>query len=203
MTVKGLMLGAMLLMLGAGGAWAAEAPKEGKAEPAKNGAAKGEAKGEAKSEGGCARPGVDSVDPLKDPFQLLETLEKKRLEIEERVRWLEMRESELKLLEAKIDKRINALEELRVAIQGDLTKEKQVDDANILKLAKIYSGMKPKVAGEELQALDKTTAVKVLKTLSEKTAAKILNTMSADKAVPLAQELGLPIADRRQQKKPQ
>ncbi|MBF0285031.1 MAG: hypothetical protein HQL51_11295 [Magnetococcales bacterium] len=60
--------------------------------------------------------------------------------------------------------------------------------------------MKPRAADEQLQELTKPTAIKVLKTLSEKNAAKILNTMAPEKAVPLAQELGLPIADRRQRK---
>ncbi|MBF0283703.1 MAG: hypothetical protein HQL51_04510 [Magnetococcales bacterium] len=185
-------------------ALAAEAKGEAKGNNGKADAAAGESKGAAQPAGESAKPAdsrpVDLVDPLKDPFQLLESLEKKRLELDERIRWLELRENELKLLEVKIDKRIKALEELRQAIEKDLTKEKDLDDANIAKLAKIYSGMKPRAAGEQLQELTKPTAIKVLKTLSEKNAAKILNTMAPEKAVPLAQELGLPIADRRQRK---
>lgn len=140
---------------------------------------------------------VVASDPLKDPIQLLGDLETRRKSLEERAKWLELREGELKRLEEKIDKRITALEELRQEIQRDLSREKEVNDTNIARLAKIYAGMKPKDAAEQLRNLERRTAIKVLKVMSEKVAAAILGKMGGQDAVELADELGIPTSDKR------
>lgn len=141
---------------------------------------------------------LEDVDPLRDPIQLLDMLEKKRQELDERAKWLELRETELKRLEDKIAKRITALESLRDQIQKDMVREKEVDNTNIARLAKIYTGMKDKDAAAELQILDKETAVRVLKVMREKVAAKILAKMPPQQGAALAEELGIPINQRRQ-----
>lgn len=140
---------------------------------------------------------VTALDPLKDPLQLLGDLESKRKSQEDRAKWLELRENELKRLEEKIDKRIAALEDLRQEIQKDLAREKELNDANITRLAKIYSGMKAKDAAEQLRNLERRTAVKVLKVMPEKVAAAILGKMGGQDAVDLADELGVRTSDKR------
>lgn len=145
----------------------------------------------------AAAPSIVASDPLKDPIQLLGDLEAKRKSLDERAKWLELREIELKRLEEKIDKRISALEELRLEIQQDLAREKEVNDTNISRLSKIYSGMKPKDAAEQLRSLDRRTAVKILKVMPEKVAANILGKMGGQDAVDLADELGILTSDKR------
>lgn len=140
---------------------------------------------------------VQSQDPPRDPMLLLEHLEKRRLELDEREKWLEMRQVELARLEAKLKKRIEALENLRKVIEDGLNKEKELDDANIARLAKIYSGMKAKVAAARLRSLDRPTAIKILKVMREKTTAKILGKMPSMDAVKLSDALGVPVAERR------
>lgn len=140
---------------------------------------------------------ADVADPLKDPLQLLEILEKRRKELDERAKQLDFRDEELKRLEEKIEKRIGVLETLRLQIQTDMSKEKKVDDENIVRLAKIYSGMKPKMAAEQLKAMDQKVVLRVLRAMGEKQAAKILNRMEPESATPLTEALGLPLADKR------
>ena len=140
---------------------------------------------------------VDELGQIKDPLKLLKSLEERRLDLDKREKKLAMREEDLARLEKKLAKRIESLEKLRTVIQRDLEKEKEIDDGNIARLAKIYGNMKVKSAAASLQAMDQDTAIKVLKVMSEKTAGKILGKMKGGNAVSLANELGLPIVEKR------
>ncbi|MBF0180466.1 MAG: hypothetical protein HQM03_10635 [Magnetococcales bacterium] len=140
---------------------------------------------------------VVDIGLAKDPIALLEILEKRRADLDEREKWLEVREADLKRLEEKLGKRITALEQLRDAIRADVAQEKDQDDANIKRLAKIYAGMKPKAAASSLMAMDRETAVKALRAVPEKVAAKILSKMDVKEAVQISEALGMPIAQKR------
>ncbi|MBF0384004.1 MAG: hypothetical protein HQL69_23550 [Magnetococcales bacterium] len=134
---------------------------------------------------------------VNDPLKLLESLEGRRKALDKRAAQLEIRENDLKRLEEKLARRIANLEKLREEIQKDLTKEKEINTANIARLAKIYGSMKVKAAALGLQSIDQDIAVKVLKVMSEKTAGKILGKMKGGNAVVLANELGVSISERR------
>lgn len=165
----------LVLMLFAVPAWVAENSEKGKAER------------------------VVDIGLAKDPIGLLEILEKRRLALDEREKMLEIREADLKRLEEKMGKRVVALEHLRDAIRTDLAAEKEMDDANIKRLAKILAGMKPKSAATSLVSMDRNTAINALKAVPEKVAAKILSKMDVREAAQLSDALGLPIADKRGQ----
>jgi flagellar motility protein MotE (MotC chaperone) len=134
---------------------------------------------------------------IKDPMLLLKSLEERRKDFDDREEKLAIREQDLQRLEEKLAKRIKSLEVLRDVIQRDLGKEKEIDTANIARLAKIYGSMKVKAAAAGLQSIDQDIAVKVLKVMSEKTAGKILGKMKGGNAVVLANELGMSIAEKR------
>ncbi|MEO5363873.1 MAG: hypothetical protein H7838_09660 [Magnetococcus sp. DMHC-8] len=139
----------------------------------------------------------DKASGIADPAGLLNNLEHRRLELEKRAKWLDLREADLKRLEEKLAKRIASLETLRNEIRTNLDKEKVVDDANIMRLAKILSGMKVKAAADGLKSMDRETAVLVLKVMKEKVAAKILSKMDNEQAAQLANELGIPMAEKK------
>ncbi|MBF0401119.1 MAG: hypothetical protein HQL90_10175 [Magnetococcales bacterium] len=139
----------------------------------------------------------DKAVRVGDPASLLNSLEQRRLELDKRARWLDLREADLKRLEEKLAKRIASLEGLRNEIGASLDKEKVLDDANIARLAKILSSMKIKAAADGLKSMDRETAVLVLKVMKEKVAAKILSKMDSTQAVELANELGIPMAERQ------
>ncbi|MBF0108584.1 MAG: hypothetical protein HQL76_05360 [Magnetococcales bacterium] len=205
----------LFLFLFAAPGWTADAGKEVQAPPQQAGGSavaadkkSGTAQGtvpQASSVGHAAsaptaKKGDEAKIPAKipqDPLHLLDLLEKRRLLLEEQTRRMEVREGDLKRLEEKLAGRIEALEKLRDAIRGDLEREKQFDDVNIARLGKIYTSMKPGAAAEGLKTLDPDTAVKVLKVMPEKVVAKILNKMDPLSAGRLADELGMPLADKR------
>ncbi len=140
---------------------------------------------------------IDAVEALADPLKLLKSLEERRMDLDDREEKLSIREEDLARLEKKLAERIKSLEELRDVIQRDLTKEKEIDTANIARLAKIYTNMKVKAAAAGLQSIDKDIAVKVLKVMSEKTAGKIIGKMKGNSASVLANELGMSISEKR------
>ncbi|MBF0116876.1 MAG: hypothetical protein HQM04_17760 [Magnetococcales bacterium] len=172
------------------------------AEPAKAPAAKAATPADkpaapAAKDKGKESGGDDKAVAIGDPAGLLNDLEKRRVELEKRAKWLDLREADLKRLEEKLAKRVASLEALRNEIRANLEKEKVVDDANISRLAKILSGMKAKAAADGLKAMDRETAVLVLKVMKEKVAAKILSKMDNEQAVQLANELGIPMAEKK------
>ncbi|MBF0124323.1 MAG: hypothetical protein HQL60_03170 [Magnetococcales bacterium] len=134
---------------------------------------------------------------IKDPMQLLESLERRRVELDGRNKVLDRREQELKQLEERLNKRVEALQSLRELIQKDMSDEKNIDDSNIKRLAKIFSSMKPQEAAQRLMALDHKMAVRVLKTMREKSAAKVLGKMESQQATSLSEDVGLSLAERR------
>ena len=131
-----------------------------------------------------------------DPVYVLESLQKKRLEMEKRTKALDLREAELRRLEEKLAKRIVALEKLRVDLREDLAKETAADSENIAHLAKIFSSMKTKAAASGLKDMDQEVAVQILKSMREKVAAKVLSKMASEDAVKLANGLGLPMSEK-------
>lgn len=149
-----------------------------------------------------ASPEWASAEPegpgCKDPLQLLDSLEKRRAELDKRTQLLDLREQDLNRLHEKLGQRIGELEKLRSVIQNGLNQEKDVNTANIELLADIYPKMKVRAAAEALRSMDQDTAVKVLKAIRNKKAvAKILSKMNPEAAVKLADELGLPMAEKR------
>ncbi|MEO5363995.1 MAG: hypothetical protein H7838_10295 [Magnetococcus sp. DMHC-8] len=166
-------------------AWAAD-----NAAAAKQGGEKGAAKAKEQDV-------EDKAVGIPDPANLLNSLEQRRQELEKRAKWLDLREADLKRLEEKLAKRIASLEALRGEMRANLDKEKAVDDANITRLAKILSGMKVKAAADGLKSMDRETAVLVLKVMKEKVAAKILSKMESEQAAQLANELGIPLAEKK------
>lgn len=138
-----------------------------------------------------------TCDRDRDPVLIsLESLEKRRLDLDERAKQLDLRETDLRRLDGKLASRIVALEKLRKDLRADLAKESAADDANIAHLAKIFSGMKVKAAANGLKSMDLESAVQVLKVMREKVAAKILSKMGSEDAVKLANELSLPLSER-------
>lgn len=179
-----------LFLVGQGSpAWAAS--PAGDAAATKQGGEKGAAKAKEKEQ-----DPEEKASGVADPANLLNSLEQRRLEMEKRAKWLDLREADLKRLEEKLAKRIASLETLREEMRANLDKEKVVDDANVARLAKILSGMKVKAAADGLKSMDRETAVLVLKVMKEKVAAKILSKMDSEQAAQLANDLGIPMAEK-------
>lgn len=193
----------------------AEAPKEAaKEEPAAEGEAKegeakdaaakdaaakeGAAEGDAAGAAGVTLPqlGCDGKTFSQTEIDVLQSLSKRREELDNRGKELQMREDLLKAAEMKVDGKIGELKGLKDELEKLLAEYKKMEDAEIRSLVKIYENMKPKDAAAIFQELDMTTLLKVVERMKEAKAAPVIAAMSPEKAkeltVRLAQNRTLP-----------
>uniref|UniRef100_A0A832LWF9 Magnesium transporter MgtE intracellular domain-containing protein n=1 Tax=Caldimicrobium thiodismutans TaxID=1653476 RepID=A0A832LWF9_9BACT len=107
----------------------------------------------------------------------------------QRLRQLESRERELKLLEKKIEEQINALTQLSVEVDEKLKKISAIQDERVKLLVKAYAEMRPAKAAQQLMNMDREMAVKILSQLKSTQVASILSAMPPEKAASLAEAL--------------
>ena len=138
-----------------------------------------------------------SKDPSlfsKSEIELLENLARRRDEIEQRAREVEMRENLLQATENRIDQKINDLKQIEDRIQGMLRQFDKEEEAQIKSLVKVYENMKPKDAARIFNRLEMDILLDVVERMKEKKMAPVLAQMSPEKAEALTVEL----ATRRQ-----
>lgn len=107
----------------------------------------------------------------------------------QRLRQLESRERELKLLEKKIEEQINTLTQLSVEVDEKLKKISAIQDERVKLLVKAYAEMRPAKAAQQLMNMDREMAVKILSQLKSTQVASILSAMPPEKAASLAEAL--------------
>lgn len=141
--------------------------------------------------------GLDLADPgpmSQAEIDVLQTLAKRRDELDKRGRELDMREGLLKAAEGRIDKKVEELKTLQGSIQSLLKKHEQEQDNQLASLVKIYENMKPKDAAKIFEALEMPVLLNVLERMSERKVAPIMAVMNPLKAKSVTSEL----ANRRQ-----
>lgn len=107
----------------------------------------------------------------------------------QRLRQLESRERELKLLEKKVEEQINTLTQLSVEVDEKLKKISAIQDERVKLLVKAYAEMRPAKAAQQLMNMDREMAVKILSQLKSTQVASILSAMPPEKAASLAEAL--------------
>lgn len=119
----------------------------------------------------------------ESPATLLEALQERNTEIDEREKKVKEREGRLDLLEKEIRGMLDEYVKLKEIVDQResahtlaLKKEREV---RIKRLAKIYQAMDAKEAAERIKKMKKSTALSLLRTIKEKQAAKILSNINA------------------------
>lgn len=92
------------------------------------------------------------------------------------------RETELKTYEAQIDKRLAELEQANSDLQKNIKFIEDSKNADIMKLAAIYEGMKPAQASQIINEMDAKFAAGLLSSMNSEQAAQIVANMDAQKA---------------------
>lgn len=169
-----------------------KAKKESKEQPkiqdnASNGASpqtspngEGNSKTEGKAEGAKVAQG-------ELPEHLIR-LQQRSDELDLRERELNQLEEELGKQRVELEERIKKLELVREQIATTLKDRIDVDQDRVNKLVETYSGMKPKQAAEILGQLDEDLAVEILGKMKKKSAAEILNLLEPQKARSLSEK---------------
>jgi flagellar motility protein MotE (MotC chaperone) len=113
---------------------------------------------------------------------VLQTLAKRRAELDRRAGEVDQREALLQATEQRINEKIAKLQEMQQSIATSFKKEDQLDDAKLKSLVKVYETMKPKEAARIFEQLDLPVLLDVMERMKERGTAAILAAMDPVKA---------------------
>lgn len=177
-----------------------EGKVEGKGEEKKE--SKGESKsseeghGEKEGKKEKANPNVSKeLDNTTDhrytavEVELLQTLSKRREELDRWQNNIEIKESTLDAAEKRIDDKIKQIEGMKKQVAALLAQYNAQEDAKIRSLVKIYENMKPAEAARIFDEVEMPILLLVIDAMAEKKAAPILAAMNPNKAKQLTVEL--------------
>lgn len=176
------------------------APKEEAKEEGGHGEGEGEeGKPAVEKTLGAGKLTVEEVEALKkqqggSPYtqtevDLLQNLTKRRNELDEREKELEMKSKVLDATELRITNKVNEMKVLQAELTRVVEQYKQQQDGEIKSLVKIYENMKPKDAAAIFNEMDMPILLEVIDKMSERKVAPILAGMDPKRARDVTQEL--------------
>jgi flagellar motility protein MotE (MotC chaperone) len=156
--------------------------------------------------GVAAEPEVKGVE--KDPFmqeysdeelKVLQSLSKRREQIDQREHDLDQREKLLQAAEKKVDEKVAELAKLKAELNNLMDKQQKMEAERIAQLVKIYENMKPKDAANIFNEMDFEVLLGIVDHMSERKVSPIMAAMNPDRArevsKKLAEEHSLPKKD--------
>lgn len=124
-------------------------------------------------------------------LEILQTLAKRREELDAREQNLNQRLGVLKAAEAQLDAKVLKMQELQREISDLVGVYGEKEKVRLDKLVKMYSAMKPKEAAALFNEMDMPLLVKLFEEMKEAKAAPILAVMDKAKAGELTKELAV------------
>ncbi len=122
-------------------------------------------------------------------IDLLQQLAERREVLESREQELEMRTGLLSAAEARIDRKVEELKNLRETISALIRTFDEQQDAKLLSLVKIYENMKPQDAARIFEELELDTLLEVAERMKERKLAPVMAKMDPEKAREMTVEL--------------
>lgn len=119
----------------------------------------------------------------------LQSLAKRREELDDREKALDTREGMLQAGEKRVDTKIVELKDLQAKIQGLLKSYNEQEAAKLKSLVKIYENMKPKDAAPIFEQLDMDVLLDIVDRMKEAKVAPVLAQMNPAKAKEITDEL--------------
>lgn len=115
-------------------------------------------------------------------IDLLQSLAKRRQELDDWSKQVQLKENMLIAIENRIDEKTNNLEKMKKEVEDLLAKYNEQEDIKIKSLVKIYESMKPKDAARIFEELDMPVLLMVVDRMSERKVGAILADMNPTKA---------------------
>jgi flagellar motility protein MotE (MotC chaperone) len=150
----------------------------------------------AKPEAAAKKPSEGTPVPLDServasPAEraILESLQKRRTELDARARELDMRESLLQAAEKRLEGRIAELKDLQARVDAAVGQKDEAEQARFKNLVNMYDNMKAKDAAKIFDRLDLKVLVAVATQINPRRMSDILAQMSPDAAERLTVEL--------------
>lgn len=120
---------------------------------------------------------------------LLQSLSKRREELEQWSKDLDVKDNLLTATEKRIDQKLAGMQDLKKQLDKQLALYNEKEDAKIKSLVKIYENMKPKDAARIFEQLDMAVLLEVVDKMGERKVAPVLAAMDAKKAMLVTTEL--------------
>lgn len=195
---------------------AAESAAPAKEAPAAEGGAEKKEEAPAQKDGAADKEAAVKKDEAAAPpaygergfssaeLDVLQSLAKRRDDLDKREQQIGQREALLKAAEGEVDRKITELNKIKGELEALLNKQQAAQDNRIGSLVKIYEGMKPKEAARIFDTLDMEILVSVIGKMSERKSSPILANMDPDKArlvtIELTEQNKLPSGGEKEQK---
>lgn len=120
---------------------------------------------------------------------LLESLRKRRIELDARDRALEMRENLLKAAEQRINEKLKSLKVFDSKIEARFKQQKEAENKKFANLVSMYENMKPKDAARIFSRLETGVLLSVASRMSPRKLAPVLSKMDSASAERLTMEI--------------
>jgi flagellar motility protein MotE (MotC chaperone) len=163
------------------------APKEEKKEEAPKPSAPGTEP--AKPDGTVVFPDQSPQSVSPSERAILERLQTRRQELEQRAREVEIRESLLKAAEKRIDARAEEAKAVEARISGASGQKAEQDAARFKGIITMYEGMKPKDAAKVFDRLEMSVLYDIASQIAPRKMSDILGLMQPEAAERLTVEL--------------
>lgn len=141
------------------------------------------------SPGGTVIPTDGVALPTGAERAILERLQQRREELDNRARELDVREDLIKSAEKRMDAKIAELKEVEAQIKQATQQKDEAEKARLKGLVTMYENMKPRDAAKIFNGLDPNVLLQVASEINPRTMADILAQMQADVAQRLTVEL--------------
>ncbi|WP_316860038.1 magnesium transporter MgtE N-terminal domain-containing protein [uncultured Cohaesibacter sp.] len=129
---------------------------------------------------------IDPAKSSRSELAILERLAKRREELDERAKSLEMREALLKAAEKRLQQRVDELKSLEQSIELATKKRKEQQSEDVARLVAMYESMKASQAAQIFEMLDQDILLDVVRTMKSRKMAAIMGAMDPDKASALS-----------------
>jgi len=120
---------------------------------------------------------------------ILERLQERRQELEQRARDLDLRENLIKAAEKRLEARIAELKDAEARVNAAMNARDEAETARFKSIVTMYETMKPKEAAKIFDRLDPKVLIDVASQINPRRMSEILAQMSAESAERLTVEL--------------
>jgi flagellar motility protein MotE (MotC chaperone) len=168
------------------------APKEAKKEEAPKEASKEAPKPAApdtKPDGVVIHPEENQQPISPSERAILERLQARRQELEQRAREIDIRESLLKAAEKRIESRVDEIKAIEAKASAANDQKAEAENARFKGIVTMYEGMKPKDAARVFDRLEMPVLIEIASQIAPRKMSDILGLMSPEAAERLTVEL--------------
>ncbi len=125
----------------------------------------------------------------KSEIAVLESLSKRREELQRRAKALDMREQLVEAAEKRLQDRVAELKQIQADIDKTIDRKDKQSEERLASVVKMYESMKPKDAARIFERLDMGVLLDVVKRMSPRKVASVLSQMDPVAAQELTVEL--------------